>query len=262
MRFILPLIIAIILSGCNQDNERTTSDEDMETFEPVRFAITYYNEYDKSFTAQVVKNKYANLDDIVKLPTEPLAEKQLCLVEYSKNDGHPEVFSCSEPPIPLDSFIAKGATLEKEWYCDGLDGFGGRYHTKHDKESLLKINSDGTYAITHSAKKGSDYIWHIAATTVSGKWYSTSYNNQLKLNPVSITSKVIDAANAKMEDASYFLVLKETFEIDLLTDTEMSGITRFNSGLNANSRDESIPFSCHSTSQLTIKSKNKLNEKE
>ena len=201
--------LGIVLTGCNQN------DDNADSSNKTIHSIQIYSVTDgQSFQAKVLPD---NLPELNWQSLKSLPKQMLCDIQYDGNKV--TALNCQKPALDIDKLTSQGVSfIGKEWLCEGLDGFGGRFQQDHaSKVSKLVFNEDGSYSITHTAKK-SDNIWHVAPTTVSGFWAKSNQNAQIKIQPSKVTNSIIDnLSQLTFEDASEHLRLIEILTCLLYT---------------------------------------------
>lgn len=162
----------------------------------------------------------------VDVETKAFSEQQLCDVRYNQN-GVPEYFSCKEVPESIDSFIAKGATVQGDWSCTGLDGFGG--YSKENKSRFI-LRENGEFEVHITAKDQTDSVWHLADSIISGS-YVRDTTNKLVLEPMSWESDLIKASKLSFDDAPQFMLVKPLrIDVSKLTNQSLVGTGRWEVG--------------------------------
>lgn len=209
--------LGILLTGCNQN------DGDTDSPNQTAHSMQIYEITDgQSFQAKVLPNNSPQLNwqSLKSLP-----KQMLCDIQYDENKV--TTLNCQKPALNIDKLTSQGVSfIGKEWLCEGLDGFGGRFQQDNEsKVSKLVFNEDGSYSITHTAKE-SDYIWHIVPTTVSGLWVKLNQSTQIKIKPNKVTNSIVEKlSQLTFEDASEHLRLTEILTIKILSNNELSGST-------------------------------------
>jgi hypothetical protein len=150
-------------------------------------------------------------------------EKQLCDVSFDDNN-QPKQFRCKERPIEFDQYLEKGFSIQGEWTCSGLDGFGGY---RSENLSRLSIHDNGTYNILLSSKAGTDSVWFVSDSVIAGTYTTDSINN-IRLSPINWTSPVIDKTKLKLTDAPKFMMVKPVImSIKSLSQDSFSASSQF-----------------------------------
>lgn len=213
MRKTLTIVLAIAISGCGQE-EQAPNENTLHNC-----GVTHYDSTDQSFRFNCGMSD-EDTDLIQDLALVTLPKKMTCDVAVSQS-GQPEYLNCTKTPENIDSFIARGATLDANWACSGLDGYGGY---TDDEASHLVLTKDGTFQLLLDAKQNSDSVWYVSDSVISGD-YDINSSNGLILMPNNWDSKVISASGLILSDAPKFMLVKPLLiNIRELTSTTLKGM--------------------------------------
>ena len=202
------VLMAFILTGCDEKtNQASTLDN---------CSIT--NQSNDTFTFR------CGLNDAV----SSVAYQNKCNVYYSDN-GQPNRFDCEELPETIESYTFKGATLQTEWDCKGLDGYGGYQNFEDDitKHSRLVFDHNGKFNLYLKGKENSSDIWHFPDSIISGD-YGQNDTNGLILIPTAWNSYLLDATKFEFKDAPYFMLVKPlNIDITNLSASKLEGVAKW-----------------------------------
>jgi hypothetical protein len=230
MKNILFAGLFITMSACSFDNQEINSAE-VATGLINGCGITSIKEDSSGFRFHCGL-KGSDLNAIEDVSAITFKKNQLCQISYSEN-GQPKLIDCKEKPENLDSFIARGATLFGDWECKGLDGYGGYSRYSHEENiSPLKLNENGEFELTILAKEGTDSIWYIKDSIITGK-YVLDITNRIIFTPKTWSNVLIEKAGLTMTSAPNFMLVKPLeLTVDNLTDENLEGESRWVSSKN------------------------------
>ncbi|MDI5832512.1 hypothetical protein OCF84_21670 (plasmid) [Shewanella xiamenensis] len=217
MRLAFLIVIAFFQFGCGYKNEGVAPEDDANA-KPKVLSNCGVTQYDQSSTEFIfscgLNEREAGLSKDMRGYT--IKKEQDCEV-YFGEDGQIKTFMCRGKAENIDV-----DTIEGNWMCSGLDGYGG-YYSKN--ESALSIKSDGNFALHLSAKSNTDSVWHLADSVISGQ-YSVE-RNKLVLTPSSWTSELIDKAGLTFDKAPKFMLVEPIYvEVIKQTEKTFSGRSR------------------------------------
>jgi len=239
MKHVLFVGVFSLMTACGLDNQDINPAE-VSTHQVNGCGITSIKEDNSGFRFHCGL-KGSDLKSIKDVSTTKFKKEQSCLIYYSEN-GQPSLIDCKEKPKTLDSFIARGATLHGDWECEGLDGYGG-YSRK--KNSPLRLYENGEFELKILAKEGSDSIWFINESIITGK-YVLDITNKIVFTPKKWSNGLIEKAGLTIASAPEFMITKPLMlTVTTLTNEKLEGISRW-----VNSSNEIVSsVSCISTSQ-------------
>jgi len=215
------LLLAMFLIGCGESD---THVGDSKGAAVSNCGVTQYESFTSEFKFHCGLNarEVGQIDDLSKTR---LKKEQLCDVYYSEN-GQPKTFFCKEKPEYIASFIAEGASLDGDWACTGLDGFGG-YRSKNESELIMYRNGSFDLLLKAKGKTDTDSVWYLTDSVINGN-YEVGTKNKMVLTPASWSSELISKAGLKMDEAPEFMLVKPlTIEIKRLTKSSLEGISRW-----------------------------------
>lgn len=211
-------LLPFLVLGCGEKEQSAINQNQLDGC-----GITGVSDENSSFTFRCGLNDDPQSHKAINVERKSFSKQQICNVSYSQS-GVPEYFYCKDVPKTIDSFIAKGASLQGAWSCIGLDN-SGNYSNKDKSRLLLKDN--GVFEVHITAKKNTASVWFLTDSIISGN-YTRDTTNKLRLEPNSWWSTLIEESGLAFEDAPKFMLVKP-FEIEIsnLTNSNLEGDGRW-----------------------------------